>query len=92
MKPCIKLSKWCNFTRLKAIDFLKIFDDDFGSIADEVTILKRHLSFGSDLLFGSNSGRETSEIISPLDMFITTAAPPTTLNSFILFCNSSLTA
>ena len=30
-------------------------------------------------------GRAYKEIISPLDMFITTAAPPTELNSFILF-------
>ena len=36
-------------------------------------------------------GKRNKEIISPLDMFITTAAPPTELNSFILFCAPSRT-
>ena len=36
-------------------------------------------------------GKRNKEIISPLDMFITTAAPPTELNSFILFCDPSRT-
>ena len=35
--------------------------------------------------------KRNKEIISPLDMFITTAAPPTELNSFILFCDPSRT-
>ncbi len=36
-------------------------------------------------------GKRNKEIISPLDMFITTAAPPTEFNSFILFCAPSRT-
>ena len=36
-------------------------------------------------------GKRNKEIISPLDMFITAAAPPTELNSFILFCAPSRT-
>ncbi len=59
-----------------AIAVLKIFAEDPGSIADDVTILKRVLSFGSDFLFGSKSGSDTNEIISPVAIFITTAAPP----------------
>ena len=39
----------------------------------------------------SKIGKRNKEIISPLDMFITTAAPPTELNSFILFCDPSRT-
>ena len=37
----------------------------------------------------SKIGKRNKEIISPLDMFITTAAPLTALNSFILFCGPS---
>ena len=39
----------------------------------------------------SKIGKRNKEIISPLDMFITTAAPLTALNSFILFCAPSRT-
>ena len=41
--------------------------------------------------FLNKIGKRNKEIISPLDMFITTAAPPTELNSFILFCAPSRT-
>ena len=37
----------------------------------------------------SKIGKRNKEIISPLDMFITTAAPLTALNSFILFYGPS---